>query len=272
MKKTDLFDFSYMTSLTVKAAGEDRVFLTKTAESESQAPTILFVHGGYHGAWCFAHYLSYFEALGIPAAAMDQRGHGGLPQDANFPDAGVAEMAEDVVASCNALSGPAILVGHSLGGLVAAAAGERVPLAGFGLLAPSPPGQLEGAAPLPPVPEGGPLPPPSAEVCGDKFLAGQIAGELGPFVSRLCPESPRLLNDRYLLRIAIDQSKFAVPAICIEAGLDTKALHPPGQDQKVAEFYGAEYHYLDRTPHCMMISSDWQDSASLLADWYRRSF
>jgi len=268
---TTPYDFSYLDTLTEVEAGRGRVFLGQAARKISGRPTLLFVHGGYHGAWCFAHYLRHFDSRGIPSAAMDMRGHGGLPRDADFHLQGVRDMAEDVVAASAALPGPPVLVGHSAGALVAAVAGETAEPSGMVLLAPSPPGQLECLSPLPEQPEGHPLSPPDEATCREKFLAGETIADISPFTERLCPESPRLLNDRYTLRIHVDRPAYGMPALCLAAELDTGALHPPGQDLEVARFFGAEFHELAGMPHCMMVCADWRDSAGRIEAWYRRT-
>jgi pimeloyl-ACP methyl ester carboxylesterase len=263
-----LFDFTYIDTLTKARAGRGRVFLGKAAELARDLPVLLLVHGGYHGAWCFAHYLRYFDATGIPAVALDLRGHGGLAQEPDFAEQGVRDMAEDVVAACSTLPGSAIAVGHSVGALVVAAAGELTQFAGLGLLAPSPPGQLECLEPLPLKPDGSVIAPPASDVCRHKFLEGEVIDDIDPFLERLCPESPRLLNDRYSLAIHVDRGHFDIPSMCISAGRDRGALHPEGQDLETARFFGAEYHCLEDAPHCMMISADWRSSAGVISRWY----
>ena len=52
--------------------------LLSWGESEGAARTpLLFVHGAYVGAWCWAeHFLGWFGAQGFPAFAVSLRGHG----------------------------------------------------------------------------------------------------------------------------------------------------------------------------------------------------
>jgi hypothetical protein len=264
------FDFSYMDTLRLESVGRGRIFFGQVTKSDPDRPILLLIHGGHHGAWCYAHYLQYFDNVGIPAAAMDMRGHGGLPQDADLAEQGARELAEDVIAFCQMLARPVIPVCHSAGALVGAVAGEQMRFYGFGLLAPSPPGQLECLHSLPLVPAGGLIPPPDQEICRHKFLAGEAVIDIRPFIHKLCPESPRLLNDRRSLAIHIDQTRFDMPALCISAGRDRGDLHPEGQDLETAHFFGAEYHCLEAAPHCMMVSAEWRKGADLIADWYRR--
>jgi pimeloyl-ACP methyl ester carboxylesterase len=43
-------------------------------------PPILFLHGSFHGAWCWQeHYLPYFVEKGYPCVAFSWRGTGGTP-------------------------------------------------------------------------------------------------------------------------------------------------------------------------------------------------
>lgn len=266
------FDFSYIDRLPQQPAGQGRVFFGMAAQAHGDRPTLLFVHGGYHGAWCFARYVEHFDSLGIPCAAMDMRGHGGLTQAPDLHLEGVRAMAEDVAAACALLDRPAVAIGHSAGALVAAAAGEITPLSGFGLLAPSPPGQLPGLTPLPLMPTEHLVQPPDDAICRQKFLGGEAVSDIAPFTDRLCAESPAVLNDRYALRIHIDPGAFAVPTLCIAAGRDLGTLHPDGQDEATARFYGADFHMLPEAPHCMMLSTNWRESADIVEAWYLRHF
>lgn len=244
--------------------GAARMFVSRGA-----GPALLFVHGGYHGAWCWMPLLRIVAERGVAAAAVDLRGHGGLPQGPQFVTEGVREMAADVVAAARALGGPVILVGHSVGALVAMAAAADLALAGLVLLAPSPPGQLAGLQPIDPYPEGAVVPPPPAEVARRKFLGG-ADGDLSDVLSRLCPESPRLLNDRYRLRIRIERESVRAPVLCLSAGRDLPHLHPPGQDEATAAFFGAEYHRLPDAAHDMMLCAARHEVARRVLDWMGR--
>ncbi|KAG1202500.1 hypothetical protein G6F35_012179 [Rhizopus arrhizus] len=137
--------------LPARAAGQGRLIVG--ALPQDGRPGLLFVPGAYHGAWCFAHYLDYFAAAGLACAALDLRGHGALPQDAAFASTTIADLGQDVAHALDALEGPTVVVGHSMGALPALLAARQRPVAGVVLMAPSPPGDLPGALALPPVPD-----------------------------------------------------------------------------------------------------------------------
>ena len=72
--------------------------------------------GSGHGAWCWEHWLDAAAAAGWAATAVSLRGHGGSP--GRLRTALLRQYADDVVATASALPRPAVLVGHSMGGLV----------------------------------------------------------------------------------------------------------------------------------------------------------
>jgi pimeloyl-ACP methyl ester carboxylesterase len=49
-------------------------------QSTTEKPLLLFLHGSFHGAWCWAeHYFDYFCSAGYPCVAISWRGTGGTP-------------------------------------------------------------------------------------------------------------------------------------------------------------------------------------------------
>jgi pimeloyl-ACP methyl ester carboxylesterase len=78
-----------------------------------EQPTYLFVHGAFHGAWCWRDVGLEFTARQVPWASVD------LPSSAPGADPGtfLADDVHEVVNLANEI-GPVILVGHSYGGTV----------------------------------------------------------------------------------------------------------------------------------------------------------
>ncbi len=236
-------------------------------------PAILCIPGGYHGAWCFAPWMRIFAQAGIASAALEPRGKGTLAGRAG-PATGIEDYAADALAAAAVLDAPVVLLGHSLGALIAMRAAMRLPrTAGMLLVAPSPPGNMPGVAAVPEVPDGAPVPPPGEAVAVARFLGGERPEGLAAYLAALGPESPRALNDRYALRVPIDPARFAaIPSLVVEAGRDDAARHPAGQDAAIARFLGGEHLLLPDMPHCMMLAPWAEAAAAPLIAWHRARF
>src|SRR6478752_7621988 len=80
--------------------------------------TILFVHGAWHGSWCWAPVRRLLEADGIATAAVDNPSVAKLGSD-------LSADGDNVRAALDAIDGPVVLVGHSYGGAVITDAGAH---------------------------------------------------------------------------------------------------------------------------------------------------
>jgi pimeloyl-ACP methyl ester carboxylesterase len=80
---------------------------------------IVLVHGAYHGPWCWDRLRPYLERSGHRVIAAD------LP--ISDPAAGLGDYADAVVESM-ARDTPAVVVGHSMGGLVIPLVAARRPV------------------------------------------------------------------------------------------------------------------------------------------------
>jgi pimeloyl-ACP methyl ester carboxylesterase len=93
---------------------------------EGSGRPLVFIHG-----WCcdrtyFAPQVAYFAGLGHAVLALDLRGHG--ESDAPEGPYSMQVLADDVAWMCRALGvGDAVVVGHSMGGIVAFDLAVRYP-------------------------------------------------------------------------------------------------------------------------------------------------
>jgi len=85
---------------------------------EPAGPAVVLLHGVTLGAAIWAYQLAALRAAGLRVVALDQRGHG----TSTIGDAGLSldRLAADVTEVCDRLGvADAVLVGHSMGGMVA---------------------------------------------------------------------------------------------------------------------------------------------------------
>ena len=86
---------------------------------ENNQSPLLFIHGAWHGAWCWEeHFLPYFAQQGYRAYALDLRGHGRNTGRDNVRWLRARRYVEDIAEFASTLPAPPILIGHSLGGYI----------------------------------------------------------------------------------------------------------------------------------------------------------
>jgi pimeloyl-ACP methyl ester carboxylesterase len=106
------------------------------------ATPVIMVHGAFCGGWTFDAFRRPFEAAGHVVQTPDLLGHG---DGALVAGRSMSDYAKQVAALCRACDEPPVLIGHSMGGLVAQMAAGRAPVSRLILLAPSPPWGVSGS-------------------------------------------------------------------------------------------------------------------------------
>ena len=82
-------------------------------------PAVVFVHGTFHGAWCWAeHWMEHFARRGLECHAISLRGTSGSPADQKSVkiDEHVRDLAAFIRSRRFDPDAPPIIVGHSFGG------------------------------------------------------------------------------------------------------------------------------------------------------------
>lgn len=93
--------------------------ISRTSEAKSDRPSLLFVHGGFHGAWCWdEHFLNWFNSRGWAAHAVSLRGHGASDGHDQIKQFSMIDYCEDVLTTISSLGESVVLIGHSMGGVV----------------------------------------------------------------------------------------------------------------------------------------------------------
>jgi len=71
--------------------------ITQEPPAKPHPTPILFVHGAWHGAWCWAeHFLPHFAERGYSAHALSLRGHGASAGRAQLRRTRIADYVADV--------------------------------------------------------------------------------------------------------------------------------------------------------------------------------
>jgi len=232
---------------------------------------LVFLHGvgGGHHAW--EKQLPYFSSLGYPSHAWDQPGYGHSPMiepyDLEHVSASLARLIEAL-----AEGGPVVLVGHSMGGMIAQEAYVRYPklIKALALCFTSPAFAGGGsdftkqfiAARIGPLDEGKTMAQIAAQLIptmgSNSTLAEQIMAGVPPETYRKAVQLLTTFDRRKEL------AAIRVPTLLVAGSEDKTA--PPAVMQKMAQKVpGAEYVLLEGCGHLGPMDRPDEFNAALLA-------
>ena len=242
----------------------------------SDKPPILFVHGAWHGAWCWEpFFLDWFADRGHLAVALDLRGHGG---EGSTRGASIGPYVRDVADGARTLPSRPVVVGHSMGGLVVQKYLEGHAAPAGVLLAPSP---VDGAwlttlrvARLDPVTFGkvnlqfrlGPIIEERSTARALLFRDDDDRPEVEEWLDQLRDES-------YLAYLGMlfdlpRPSRCSAPRLVV-AGEDDR-IFSVAQEEATAAAHGAEFVVVPDGSHDLMLDPDWELAAEAIADFLDR--
>jgi non-heme chloroperoxidase len=247
------------------------------------APPLLFVHGAYIGAWCWAQYfLPYFADHGFDCYALSLRGHGESEGIETLQLHGIDDYVADVFAVAQGLPATPIVIGHSMGGAVAQRFASRYPIAGLALLASvSPQGLLPSSIGLM-------LRDPLLSMDLAMVLAGlgrhadfdrlrralfavdMPASRAAGYFAKMQSESSRALAELSCLHLDPRRRRLSVPLVVIGAEYD--GLFFEETIEASARWYGIKPTTAARVGHTMMLDVNWQQAARVLLEWTVANF
>ena len=248
-------------------------------EIDKGKPPVLFIHGAWHGAWCWAEYfLPYFAKQGYYSCAFSLRGHGKSNKTSDFRWSLISDYVADVRQIALELPGPPILIGHSMGGLVTQRYLQQY--------------QAEAAVLMAPIPVNGLLNPVTRLVLRHPllFLWGHLRLGWYPFVhtknlarelfySENIPDEkldkyfPLLCDESYLilydgLRKISDTGMITCPILVL--GAENDALFKQAEITTTAEAYNIRAHIFPDMAHNMMLEKNWKTVADYILDWLNK--
>ena len=230
----------------------------------------------------YEHFRTPFEAAGYRVLTPDLPGHG-LADAASVAGLSMTAYAEAVASVCRGLDEPPILLGHSLGGLVAQLAATRVPIRALILLAPSHPwGSLVGT------PEEmlsafslyalGPfwaLPVAPDYSMARRYLLDKVTRDDQRWMfARMTSESGRALWETLnwwldpFLTTLVRSSAISAPVLGLAGGRDV--IHPPATVAATTRRLGGEVQVFPEMSHALPIEPGWEAVAATCLAWLAR--
>lgn len=92
--------------------------ISKHPREKIHAMPLLFVHGAWHGAWCWENFLPYFAEHGYEVHAISLRGHGNSEGREGLRWYNTDGYVADLRQVMSSLNPSPVLIGHSMGGYV----------------------------------------------------------------------------------------------------------------------------------------------------------
>ncbi len=243
---------------------------------------IVMVHGAFCGGWAFENFEAWFRQAGYDVHCPDLRGH--APDD---PPQAVAHLsmrdyARDIALYCDGLGQPPILIGHSMGGLVAQMVASRRRVRALVLLAPSAPwgvvtaslGEAIAAFSVQLISPfwGGAIHPDRGAVL--EYGLDRASGPAqAATLARLRPESGRALAEVLnwwsdpLMTTSIGQGPLKAPSLVLVGEHDR--IHAPASVRRTADRVGGRCEVIPGVGHWLLAEED-AGAASMVLDWLER--
>ena len=242
------------------------------------APAVIMTHGAFCGGWAFEQFRQPFEKAGYACLTPDLRGHGAGEARGATAGLSMADYARDIAALIKAQAQPPILIGHSMGGLVAQMAAARAPVRALILLAPSPPwgiagGSLEEAVSAVSLYALGPFwlqaIDPDYTSARNYSLDRMDRAAREAVFARMTTESGRALWETlnwWLDPLMTTQvGRIDAPALALSGGRDL--IHPTFTVRQTAERIGAQIREFPEMSHWLLAEPGWEAVAGACLDW-----
>ncbi|MEO5568322.1 MAG: alpha/beta hydrolase [Gemmatimonadaceae bacterium] len=247
------------------------------APSTETGPPLLFVHGYFGRAIAFERMMECLSQAGHRCVAVDLRGHGdSMPCD-DLGRVSIHDYADDVARVARELGNP-IIVGHSMGGLIAQLVALRDVARGIVLLSPAPPRGIPVMSLKLAMAQFRYMPAilmSRAVVPGRSDLRALVVNRLPQaeqdvVLDMLVPDSGRAGREMSIIGVPIDRKKLRVPVMVI-AG-DKDLFIPLSRSRRVAARYAAQIHVAPGRGHMLIIEPGYEELCRWIGEWSRATF
>jgi pimeloyl-ACP methyl ester carboxylesterase len=238
-------------------------------------PPILFIHGILGGPWYFEGYQGFFAERGYPSHALSLRGRPGSRPVADIGRVPLEEFVSDALEAARAIGRP-IVIGHSMGGLIAQRLAEEGVSDTVVLLSSAPPRGISLMTPrllLKQVKHVGtllrssPLRPTRSD--SDELIFTRMPAAMrAELHARLVPDSARAARELSLGTVAVDERRVRA-AMLVACGLDDRFI-APRVSRQLAVKYGAPCWQYPTNAHFLPMEPGWERIADDVESWVRR--
>jgi pimeloyl-ACP methyl ester carboxylesterase len=243
---------------------------------------VVMIHGAFCGPWAMDGLKEKFEAAGYKVTAPWLRFHDENPPPPALGTTGLLDYVADLEGDIAALKAPPILVGHSMGGLLAQMLAARTKVRALVLLAPSPPWGIPpttlfeiGAAHAMHLQPGywNQLLAPNRDVALahslDRLPKPMRDGVYDRFVAESGRATFEIMNWGLDMNRAseVDAGAVNCPVLCLTGAEDR--INPPSTVERIAARYGADNEVFDGMGHWLIGEPGWEKLAARALAWLK---
>lgn len=250
--------------------------LCRFPEDEPRPTPLLLIHGAYAAAWCWdEHFSPYLASRGYACYALSLSGHGRSRGREHLDSLSIADYVRDLREVMNALPSTPVLIGHSMGGMVAQKYLEIGRVPAVVLMASVPPQGLWASAiglafnkpgllrDLNTLMGGGRM---ALESLREALFAQPVSADrLLDYARKTQLESHRAIWDMTLFDLPQPHRMSAPPMLVL--GAEHDQLIPRSLVELTAHTYGVHAEIYPSMGHAMMLERDWKNVADRILDW-----
>ena len=252
--------------------------ISKKPKGEARPTPLLILHGAFSSAHIWKpFFLPFFAEHGYEAHALSLRGHGGSEGKDRLSMTRLRDYVNDVAQIARELRAPPVLIGTSMGGIVAQKYMHEFPVPGVVLLAAGPPHGM-----LPSIMRmalGNPqlvrdmfmmqyVGPDTATVAGARralFREDTPDDYIRKYLPKAEHESSWVMTDMVGLDLPPSLRRVDVPVLVL--GGECDAFVAPSAVEVTATTYATQAEIFEGMPHAMMLDRDWEKVARRILNW-----
>lgn len=240
---------------------------------------ILFIHGAFHGSWCYHHFQKFFARLGYNTYAVNWKGHYLSKPDKMLGKRSIIDAVEDCEKTAKKLfTKLPILVGHSMGALISLIFAERNETKLAVLLDGAPYRKIFLDAGLDKVMTREGIESNfeisddyrftlSKEKAAQNFFDENLTGkdEMERYLSLVQEESGTILVDVFTGKIEVNKERIKCPLYIL--GKTFSPTKHRLNEMKAKDLGAKDCKVFENMTHDMMLERDWQRYASIILNW-----
>jgi pimeloyl-ACP methyl ester carboxylesterase len=245
----------------------------RVADQPAGGRPVLLVHGYVADATVFTDWLPFLAARGCAPVALNLRGRAGSRPGTKIGGVSIDDYVEDAAQAARALGRP-LVIGHSMGGLIAQRLAELDLVDAAALIAPAPPRgitvltwqlAIRQLKYLPAILASRAVQP-SREDIRVLVMNRVPAADQDELIDRLVPDSGRAGREMSITGVPVDASRIRCPLLVVAASDDQ--FIPAKTVTRVARRYHVAARVMAGRGHMLVLEAGWQEIAGMVADWF----